>query len=165
MELALTVASVVSAAGQPVCSAPAPSPNLPAPSSFVLALEILVKRSRGLAFFPFFFLKWTESAVWCCLTEACFVSLTYSERPCFLSNSREQIKGQALGGFCFKHFVITNLQLGINCSMNKFSHFFPPRFKKRGKGISVECLAFLKLGVEANCFIQMCLVTQLTWHV
>lgn len=32
--------------------------------------------------------------------------------------------------------------------MSKFSHFSPPRFKKRGKEISSveECLAFLKLG-------------------
>lgn len=57
MKIALTVANVVPAA--PIISAgvlQAPSLNFPCSSSFVHALEILVKRSRGLAFFPFFFL-------------------------------------------------------------------------------------------------------------
>lgn len=54
------------------------------------------------------------------------------------------MKGQALGVFCFKHFVITNLQLGINCSMSEFHTFPLLDLKRRGQGI--ECLAFLKLG-------------------
>lgn len=71
------------------------------------------------------------------------------------------MKGQALGVFCFKHFVITNLQLGINCSMSEFHTFSPPRFKKRGAGNRVPGFSEVG-GVEANCFIQMLLVTQLT---
>lgn len=65
------------------------------------------------------------------------------------------MKGQALGVFRFKHFVITILHLGINCSMREF-HTFPLLDLKRG-GQGIECLVFLKLGeLKQTALFECC---------